>query len=129
AVLLFGVWDWQGGQARAQAYHEGVAAVAARHWEQARVAFVASGDYADAPARLKAATAEVRSLADRYAGLLSAADQGDWLRAYRLARAVAADEPDYRDVAREQERAYQALFYGPGVSGVVFLQAMGPRPG
>ncbi|MDQ2806125.1 MAG: hypothetical protein M3Z04_04275 [Chloroflexota bacterium] len=50
-LALAGGWDWAQTSSQATAYHQGVAAVAARHWEAAAGAFAAAGGYADAAAR------------------------------------------------------------------------------
>ena len=120
-LLLAGGWDWAQTSHRATAYHQGVAAVAARHWEAAVGAFAAAQSYADAPARAGQAAAQVAKLRANYALLATATAQGDWAAAYHAAQAVASIAPDYRDVAAQLDRTYRN-WIAAGTAGVVYLQ-------
>ncbi len=124
-LLLVGLaagWDWAQTSSRATAYHQGVAAVTARHWEAAAAAFVAAGGYADAPARAGQAAVQVAQLQTNYAALVAATTRGNWAAAYHAAQAVAAIAPDYRDVAAQLAQSYREMIAAE-TAGVVYLQA------
>jgi len=126
-LALAAAWDWAQTSSRATAYHQGVAAVAARHWEAAAGAFAAAGGYADAPVRAGQVATQVAQLRASYAALEAAAARGDWATAYHAAQAVAASAPDYREVAAQLDHAYRQLI-ATGTAGVLYLQT-GAAPG
>ncbi len=127
-ALLASGWDWTQTSGRATAYHAGVAAVAAQHPIAAATAFAAAGGYADAPARAEHAAAQVGRLAVSYAALQAAAGRGDWVAAYRAAQAVAALQPDYRDIAAQLVVTHRRL-RAAGTAGLIYLQSGGATPG
>jgi hypothetical protein len=128
AICLFGLGDWYRQATRLHDYQAGTAAVAARHWEAAAAAFDAANGYADAAIREQEAARQVAALEAQYARLQAATAAGDWLTAWHLAQDTAVIQPDYRDIAAQQDAAYHALF-GPGAAGLIFLQAKGALPG
>ncbi|HUS15909.1 MAG TPA: hypothetical protein VM536_12965 [Chloroflexia bacterium] len=126
SLLALGNW-WNHGRQAAQ-YRDGVSAVMARHWAEARDAFTAAGGYADAPARAAAAADLTGRLETGYATLQAALAAEDWLPAWHQARDLAAMQPDYRDASSLASRARIALF-GQGAAGTVYLQTDGDQPG
>jgi hypothetical protein len=129
-VLLAGVLGWAGAdwwrtEQAARVYREGLAAVAARHWDAAAQAFAAAGTYSDAARQYGLALAQVTRRDDWLARAAQAASPGG---AWHALAEAAAIEPDYPGLADRVDAAWQRLFW-QGVAGTVVLQSGGAAPG
>jgi hypothetical protein len=127
ALILFGLWEWRSESARAGAYHAGVAAKAARHWEAARAAFSEAAGYNDAADQVRMAAQQVARLTAADQRAAAAESRGDVLAAWSAAREVAAIQPDYGDIATRLPRLRSQVFTG-GVAGIIYLER-GPAGG
>ena len=127
ALVIFGLWEWRSQSARAAAYHAGVAAVAARHWDAARAAFSEAAGFNDAAAQVRLATQQVARLTAADQRAVEAESRGDYLAAWSAAREVSAIQPDYGDIATRLPRLRSQVFTA-GVAGVIYLQR-GPTGG
>jgi len=124
--VLGAAWidGWQTEQAR-QAYRQGVAAAAARHWDAAAQAFAQAGSYPNAARQHAEAAGQV---AQRDALLAQAAQAPGPGAAWHALSQAAAIEPDYPGLAARVEAARRQLFQ-QGAAGTVFLQTGGAAPG
>ena len=119
-----GIDGWRTEQAR-QAYRQGVAAAAARHWDAAAEAFAQAGSYPDAARQYAEAAGQV---ARRDALLAQAAQAPGPGAAWHALTQAAAIEPDYPGLPAQVDAARRQLFR-QGVAGTVFLQTGGTAPG
>src|SRR5689334_22321576 len=76
-VIGLGGWTWWQGEGLHAAYRAGDQAATAHHWDDARAAFLAAGDYPNAKARAAAAGAQIVERDKQYTLALTALAKHD----------------------------------------------------
>jgi hypothetical protein len=128
AVIGVGGWTWWQGEGLHAAYRAGDQAATAHHWDDARAAFLAAGDYPNAKTRAAAAGAQIVERDKQYTLALTALAKHDGVAALQALDALDQIEPGYGATVQLRIEANTQV-YRSALDGMVALRREASPPG